>query len=91
MFNLLFTCARTAFQIWCDLTFRLEAHSEQRQYKNITIPDDNNYMNGPQREVELTLGTTDPNVEIDPSASSAVVTVIDNDSTLKPVLNSHAL
>ena len=48
-------------------------------------------MNGSQFEVELTLGTTDPIVEIDPSASSAIVVVIDNDGRLKRILNAHVV
>ena len=77
-----FNILNAGLSVWCDLTFTLEGNTGQRQYKNITIPDDDSYMNGPQFDVELTLGTTDPNVMIDPSASSAVVTVIDNDSML---------
>ena len=74
------THAHTAYQIWCTLTFSLEPHSTQRQYKTITIPDDDILNALEQREVELTLGSTDPNVVIDSDAASAVVVVIDNES-----------
>ena len=83
------TCTQTDFNIWCDLTFEIEKKSVQRLYKNITIPDDFSYMLGPERDVELTLGTTDPNVELDRNASSAVVTVLDNDSTLLAIILIH--
>ena len=73
-----------AFNIWCDITFTLPGNSDQavQIYKNITIPDDDTYVFGPQQEVNLTLGSTDPNVVINPLTSRALVTVLDNDSKL---------
>ena len=72
----------TDYEIQCNLTFTLEGNTGQRQYKDILIPDDDFLNEKPSREFDITLGSTNPNVEIVESASSAVLVVVDNESML---------
>ena len=74
------------FAVWCSLRFTIEAHSTRRFYKTIAIADDSILNALEERDVELTLGTTDRNVQFDPDASSAVVTVVDNESKLRIII-----